>query len=85
MFPKKAEDWWSCSSRVKDWVIPLPDARLAPVGCWSTLCVCDSKRLLKCRRRCCRRSTLRARERATAYAAPRRAGSSASASLGAIL
>ena len=32
---------------VKDWVIALPDARLKPVGCWSTLAVCDSKRLLK--------------------------------------
>ena len=32
---------------VKDWVIALPDARLKPVGCWSTLAVADSKRLLK--------------------------------------
>ena len=32
---------------VKDWVIALPDARLKPVGCWSTLAICDSKRLLK--------------------------------------
>ena len=32
---------------VKDWVIALPDARLKPIGCWSTLAVCDSKRLLK--------------------------------------
>ena len=32
---------------VKDWVIALPDARLKPVGCWSTLAVCDSQRLLK--------------------------------------
>ena len=46
MFPKKAEEE-ELQLEVKDWVIPLPDARLAPVGCWSTLCVCDSKRLLK--------------------------------------
>ena len=32
---------------VKDWVIALPEARLAPVGTWRTLCVCDSARLLK--------------------------------------
>jgi len=32
---------------VKDWVIALPDARLKPVGCWSTLAVADSARLLK--------------------------------------
>ena len=32
---------------VKDWVIALPDARLKPVGCWSTLAIADSKRLLK--------------------------------------
>ena len=32
---------------VKDWVIALPDARLKPVGCWSTLCIADSHRLLK--------------------------------------
>jgi len=32
---------------VKDWVIALPDARLKPVGCWSTLCVAESHRLLK--------------------------------------
>jgi len=32
---------------VKDWVIALPDARAAPIGCWSTLCVCESSRLLK--------------------------------------
>jgi trans-2-enoyl-CoA reductase len=32
---------------VKDWVIALPEARLAPVGTWSTLCVCDASRLLK--------------------------------------
>eukprot|EP00966_Prymnesium_polylepis_P125234 2896205-Prymnesium_polylepis.1 len=24
---------------VKDWVIALPDARLKPVGCWSSLCI----------------------------------------------
>ncbi len=32
---------------VKDWVIALPEARLAPVGTWRTLCVCDASRLLK--------------------------------------
>jgi trans-2-enoyl-CoA reductase len=32
---------------VKDWVIATPDARRAPIGCWSTLCVCDSSRLIK--------------------------------------
>ena len=32
---------------VKDWVIALPDARLKPIGCWSSLCVCDTSRLLK--------------------------------------
>ena len=32
---------------VKDWVLALPDARKAPIGCWGTLCVCDSSRLLK--------------------------------------
>jgi len=32
---------------VKDWVIAMPDARQAPIGCWGTLCVCDSSRLLK--------------------------------------
>ena len=32
---------------VKDWVIATPDARKAPVGCWGTLCVCDSARLIK--------------------------------------
>jgi len=32
---------------VKDWVIAMPDARKAPIGCWGTLCVCDSSRLLK--------------------------------------
>ena len=32
---------------VKDWVIAMPEARLAPIGCWSTLCICDSMRLLK--------------------------------------
>ena len=32
---------------VKDWVIMLPDNRGAPVGAWSTLCVCDAARLLK--------------------------------------
>ena len=29
---------------VKDWVIALPDARLKPVGCWSTLAIADSNR-----------------------------------------
>ena len=32
---------------VKDWVIALPDARLKPVGCWSSLCIADTHRLLK--------------------------------------
>ena len=32
---------------VKDWVIATPDARKAPIGCWGTLCVCDSSRLIK--------------------------------------
>eukprot|EP00308_Calcidiscus_leptoporus_P021321 CAMPEP_0119378072 /NCGR_PEP_ID=MMETSP1334-20130426/47384_1 /TAXON_ID=127549 /ORGANISM="Calcidiscus leptoporus, Strain RCC1130" /LENGTH=662 /DNA_ID=CAMNT_0007397177 /DNA_START=9 /DNA_END=1997 /DNA_ORIENTATION=+ len=32
---------------VKDWVITKPEARLKPVGCWSTLCVTDSSQLLK--------------------------------------
>jgi trans-2-enoyl-CoA reductase len=32
---------------VKDWVIAMPDARQAPIGCWGTLVVCDSSRLLK--------------------------------------
>ncbi|KAL1522251.1 hypothetical protein AB1Y20_017248 [Prymnesium parvum] len=32
---------------VKDWVIALPDARLKPIGCWSSLCICDASRLLK--------------------------------------
>ena len=32
---------------VKDWVIALPDARMRPIGSWSTLCVADSARLLK--------------------------------------
>ena len=32
---------------VKDWVVVAPDARKAPVGSWSTLCVCDSSRLIK--------------------------------------
>ena len=32
---------------VKDWVLMLPDARLKPVGCWSTLCIADGHRLLK--------------------------------------
>ena len=40
---QKEED----SLEVKDWVIALPDARLKPVGCWSSLCVADSSRLLK--------------------------------------
>jgi len=35
------------SLELKDWVIALPDARQAPIGCWSTLCICDSSRLLK--------------------------------------
>jgi len=32
---------------VKDWIIALPDARLKPVGCWGSLMICDSSRLLK--------------------------------------
>jgi trans-2-enoyl-CoA reductase len=32
---------------VKDWVIATPDARKAPIGCWGTLVVCDSSRLIK--------------------------------------
>ena len=32
---------------VKDWVLAMPDARKAPIGCWGTLCVCDSSRLLR--------------------------------------
>jgi trans-2-enoyl-CoA reductase len=32
---------------VKDWVIATPDARKAPIGCFATLCVCDSSRLIK--------------------------------------
>jgi hypothetical protein len=32
---------------IKDWVIALPDARMAPIGAWGTLCVCDSARLIK--------------------------------------
>jgi len=32
---------------VKDWVIALPDARLKPIGSWSTLAIADSDRLLK--------------------------------------
>jgi len=32
---------------VKDWVIAMPDARKSPIGCWATLCVCDSSRLIK--------------------------------------
>lgn len=35
------------SLEVKDWVVALPDSRRAPVGCWSTLSVCASDRLLK--------------------------------------
>ena len=31
---------------VKDWVIALPDARLKPIGCWSSA-IADSARLLK--------------------------------------
>ncbi len=76
MFPKKAEEE-ELQLEVKDWVIPLPDARLAPVGCWSTLCVCDSKRLLKvppallptqhfaCSRALCTAYAARATRRAT--------------------
>jgi trans-2-enoyl-CoA reductase len=41
--PPKEEDIFE----VKDWVIALPDARAKPIGCWSTLAVCDSSRLLK--------------------------------------
>eukprot|EP00908_Phaeocystis_cordata_P027005 Transcript_954.p1 GENE.Transcript_954~~Transcript_954.p1 ORF type:complete len:697 (-),score=349.19 Transcript_954:150-2240(-) len=32
---------------VRDWVIALPDSRGAPVGCWGSLRVMDSARLLK--------------------------------------
>ena len=32
---------------VRDWVVALPDARAPPLGCWSGLRVCDSRRLLK--------------------------------------
>jgi len=32
---------------VKDWVIATPDARKTPIGTYSTLCVCDSSRLIK--------------------------------------
>mmetsp|Transcript_50909 Transcript_50909/g.84369 ORF Transcript_50909/g.84369 Transcript_50909/m.84369 type:complete len:666 (+) Transcript_50909:75-2072(+) len=32
---------------VKDWVIAKPEARMKPIGCWSTLCVTDSSTLLK--------------------------------------
>ena len=32
---------------MKDWVLMLPDARLKPVGSWSTLCIADGHRLLK--------------------------------------
>jgi trans-2-enoyl-CoA reductase len=32
---------------VKDWVIARPEARLKPVGCFATLCVCDSSQLMK--------------------------------------
>ena len=32
---------------VRDWVIALPDSRAPPIGCWSGLRVCDSRRLLK--------------------------------------
>ena len=34
-------------TEVKDWVIALPDARLRPIGAWSSLAIADSSRLLK--------------------------------------
>ena len=36
-----------CPLEVKDWVVVRPDARLAPLGTWSTLVVADASRLLK--------------------------------------
>jgi trans-2-enoyl-CoA reductase len=32
---------------VNEWVVALPEARLAPVGTWRTLCACDAARLLR--------------------------------------
>ena len=32
---------------VNEWVVALPEARLAPVGTWRTLCACDASRLLR--------------------------------------
>jgi len=32
---------------VKDWVVALPNTRRAPIGAWSTLCVCEASQLLK--------------------------------------
>jgi len=32
---------------VGDWVVALPDSRLAPIGTWTTLSACDAARLLK--------------------------------------
>ncbi|KAL1515196.1 hypothetical protein AB1Y20_004257 [Prymnesium parvum] len=44
---KNVPELSSGALEVKDWVIALPDARMAPIGCWGTLCICDSARLLK--------------------------------------
>ena len=34
---------------MRDWVVALPDSRGAPLGCWGSLRVYDSARLLKVR------------------------------------
>jgi len=41
--PKEAGE----ALEVRDWVVALPDSRGAPLGCWGSLRVCDSARLLK--------------------------------------
>ena len=41
--PKEAGE----ALEVRDWVVALPDSRGAPLGCWGSLRVYDSARLLK--------------------------------------
>ena len=41
--PKEAEE----ALEVRDWVVALPDSRGAPLGCWGSLRIYDSARLLK--------------------------------------
>eukprot|EP00964_Phaeocystis_antarctica_P091480 scaffold58678_cov63-Phaeocystis_antarctica.AAC.4 len=41
--PKESEE----ALEVRDWVVALPDSRGAPLGCWGSLRIYDSARLLK--------------------------------------